>query len=425
MRHVLIFTYYWPPSGGAGVQRWLKFAKFLPEFGWEPIIITVDPEKATYPILDETLQQEIGAGVKVIKTDSKEWFSVYKKVSRKESVPYSGFANESEKVSLASKVARFIRGNFFLPDPRKGWNKFALQAAEKVISDYNISCIITTAPPHSTHLIAAELKKNYNIPWIADFRDLWTEIYYYKQFYPTYFAHKANLRMEKMILKNADCITTVSPTLQTMLGSKIEEQKDKVKVLTNGFDPDNFINQAIYDSKQFVVTYIGTMTSIYPIDAFLNAFKDLIKVKPNSLFRAIGTISDDQKNKIASLPQENHELISYVNHKTAISYLYKTSVLLLLIPSHFSNNGIVTGKLFEYLAVGKPVLYLGPRESDGAAMVNQGKSGRVIESSDAAAIFETLQEWENDRPNVVQNESFSRKKLSQNLVGIINTLAPE
>jgi hypothetical protein len=184
MKKVLIITYYWPPSGGAGVQRWLKFAKYLPEYGWEPIILTIDPAYAAYPVTDDSLISEIPSTVKVFTTPAVDYFSIYKK--DKSRIPTAGFANSREN-TVKDKILRFIRGNFFIPDPRKGWNGFAFKKACEIIETEGIKHVITTSPPHSTQLIGTKIKRKYpEIKWIADLRDPWTDIYYYDQFYPTF-----------------------------------------------------------------------------------------------------------------------------------------------------------------------------------------------------------------------------------------------
>ncbi|MBA4322070.1 MAG: hypothetical protein C0408_04570, partial [Odoribacter sp.] len=183
MAKVLIITYYWPPGSGAGVQRWLKFSKYLPEFGIEPVILTVDPEYAAYPATDKSLQTEISNDLKIHKTRATDYFRIYKKDKTK--IPSAGFASNSDK-GLKSKILRFIRGNFFIPDPRKGWNKYAFRKACEIIDNEGIKIVITTSPPHSTQLTGLKLKKKYPyIKWISDLRDPWTDIYYYNEFYPT------------------------------------------------------------------------------------------------------------------------------------------------------------------------------------------------------------------------------------------------
>ena len=182
MRRLLVITYYWPPAGGAGVQRWLKFSKYLPQSGWEPVILTVDPQFASYTVLDTTLAKDIPDQTKVYRTKATDWFRLY--VNGKSKVPAAGFAVNMDN-SLKGKISRFIRGNFFIPDPRRGWNKFAFRKACEIIETLKINHIITTSPPHSTQLIGLRLKKRFpEITWIADLRDAWTDIYYYRLFYP-------------------------------------------------------------------------------------------------------------------------------------------------------------------------------------------------------------------------------------------------
>ena len=203
MKKILIITYYWPPSGGPGVQRWLKFSKYLPEFGYDPIIITVDPEKAEYPIKDHTLEQDVRVGQIVYRTDCSGIYEYYKKLTKAQSAPYSGFVNEGTP-SLKQKIARFIRGNFFLPDARRGWNKHAYHQAIQIIQAEKIDAVITTGPPMSTHLVGQKLKKHFHLHWIADFRDPWTDIYYYNKMYPTPVAKAIDRKYERNVLLDAD-----------------------------------------------------------------------------------------------------------------------------------------------------------------------------------------------------------------------------
>ena len=195
MKKVLIITYYWPPSGGSGVQRWLKFSKYLPEFGIEPIVLTVDPDFATYPSIDTTLELEVSDSIRVYRTKAKNPLEVYQKIRRKPA-PQSGFAGE-KKSGLLDKIFRFIRGNVFLPDARIGWNPYAFEKAKQLIKELNINTVITTSPPHSTQLIGLRLKKEFTIQWIADLRDPWTEIYYNKELFRTNWAERQDAKMEK------------------------------------------------------------------------------------------------------------------------------------------------------------------------------------------------------------------------------------
>ena len=202
-KKVLIITYYWPPSGGAGVQRWLKLSKYLPEFGIEPIILTVDENSASYPILDQTLLKDVSPDLKVIKTKSFEILDWYKKIKKTKKVPYGGFASSSQNIGFGEKAMRFARGNFFIPDARIGWNRYALKEALKLIKSEGIETIITTGTPHSTHLIGLKIKQKLSkMQWFADFRDPWTDIFYNDLLMQTALAKKLNAQKEKAVLEH-------------------------------------------------------------------------------------------------------------------------------------------------------------------------------------------------------------------------------
>ncbi len=238
MKKVLIITYYWPPGSGAGVQRWLKFSKYLPAYGWEPVILTIDPGYATYPALDNTLTDEVPPRLKVHKTKATDYFRLYSRDKKR--IPSSGFAIDEGK-GLFSWLSKFIRGNFFIPDPRKGWNRYAFMKACELIEKEEIRNVITTSPPHSTQLIGLKLKKKYpDIKWIADLRDPWTDIYYYDRFHPTALSRMVDLNYEKSVLKSTDAIITVGASLKELFASKIHGLREKIEVISNGYDAEDF-----------------------------------------------------------------------------------------------------------------------------------------------------------------------------------------
>lgn len=423
MKRVLIITYYWPPSGGAGVQRWLKFTKFLPEFSWEPVILTVDPDKASYPVEDHSLFTEIDSDTMVIRTSAKQWFSLYKKYTGGGNLPYGGFANDAERISLVQKIARFVRGNFFLPDPRKGWNRYAYRAASEYLSDHQVDIIITTGPPHSTHLIGRKLRKHFDVPWIADFRDPWTDIFYYRSFYPTPLAHYINRLMELSVLRKSDRILTVSPSWKSMLQKKINVTPDKFHVLTNGFDPEDFPEIPQSQSDRFTLTYLGTVADSYPIDGLVHAFLRLIEKVPEALLRFVGTLSENRMKRIMELPARNYEIIPYVDHSTAISYLCNTSALLLIIPSHSSNQGIIPGKVFEYIAAARPIICLGPADSDSARIISEAQAGKALSPEDTDSILATLTAFHENPIPVEPSDQYSRKTITRDLSKIMNSIS--
>jgi glycosyltransferase involved in cell wall biosynthesis len=386
MKKVLIITYYWPPSGGAGVQRWLKFAKYLPEYGWQPIILTVDPEYASYPQRDESLLSEVDPGCLVYTTKSFELYNLYKLISGKKEVPYGGFANESDEGFL-QKASKFLRGNFLLPDPRKGWNKYALKKAAELIREYGIDTVVTTSPPHSTQLIGLELKRRLNICWIADLRDPWTDIYYYNQFKHTAFARKIDQKYEREVVENADLLITVSEDVKRIFAEKSDlPVASKTIVIPNGFDEDDFRITNLPIESRKVITYTGTISEAYDVDGFLQAFSDLDeKLKSQFLFRFVGKVplSVEQKFKSTGLELE---LVGYVDHPKSIEYLLRSDLLLLVIPKVKNNRGILTGKFFEYLASEKSILAIGPIDGDLAKLIQETESGMLFDYSDSGGM---------------------------------------
>ncbi len=421
MNKVLIITYYWPPSGGAGVQRWLKFSKYLPEFGWDPFILTVDPEYAAYPVTDYSLKDDLPSSLKVYSTPATNYFSIYKKDTSK--IPSAGFANSIDN-SLKGKVLRFIRGNFFLPDPRKGWNKYAFKKACDLIEDEDIRHIITTSPPHSTQLIGLKIKKKYPaIKWIADLRDPWTDIYYYKQFYPTFISKYIDLKLEESVLKKADKIITVGASLKNLFSLKVKEIENKTEVITNGYDADDFSGIIATRPLRFTITYVGTLSDIYPVDGFLNALH-IFKEKGNEfILKFIGTLSQYQKDLIESKTADsNLEFIPYIDHDAAIKFMLQTSVLLLIIPDHQSNKSIITGKLFEYIASGKPIVCLGPADGDAAGIIRETGHGITFSYKDSKGISEYLSNLISDM-SIIEKMSpiaYSRKELTRKIIPLLS-----
>ena len=423
MDKVLIITYYWPPSGGAGVQRWLKFSKYLLEFGWEPIILTVDPEYAAYPVTDFSLKEDLPSSVKVYSTPATNYFNIYKKDKSK--IPSAGFANSVDN-TLKGKILRFIRGNFFLPDPRKGWNKYAFKKACELIETEEIRYIITTSPPHSTQLIGLKIKKKYPyMRWIADLRDPWTDIYYYKQFYPTFISKRIDLRMEKSVLKKADKIITVGASLKTLFSSKVEGIENKTEVIPNGFDEDDFDNLKTSIPGVFTISYMGTLSDAYPIDRFLDALQVFKKRGNDFILRFIGTVSSKQKDIIqAKTSNSVVEFIPYVDHVAALKYMLNTTVLLLIIPDHHSNKSIITGKLFEYIAAGKPVICLGPDDGDAAGILSETGHGTAFSYKNSNGMLDYLLKMTSDNSIIekIPLKVFSRRELTRKVVSLLEKL---
>jgi len=431
MEKVLIITYYWPPSGGAGVQRWVKLAKFLTKQNITVHILTVDEKYASYMQYDSSFDSEIKSNNKlhVHKTKSFEIISYYSKIAGKKNVPTAGFSNV-DNASFTQKVATFIRSNFFIPDPRKGWNKYAYKEAVKIINKYNIKTVITSSPPHSTQLIGLKLKKKLNINWVADLRDPWTDIYYYSILKHTFVSSAIDKAFERKVLVNADKVLTVSEGLKDLFLAKSEKiNPDKIKILPNGFDPDDFINAKKTNRESFTICYTGTMSDQYEPQKFLETFSEFIRDKNDTkiLLQIVGNISKSILENIEKLKLGNYfQYIDTVPHNAIIDYQINASVLLLIIPNVKNAKGILTGKLFEYLASKNPILMIGPKSGDAAKIISECNAGIIFERNEKESIKAYLEEkyqmfkgGESILNSSIINE-YNRKYQAQELMKILN-----
>jgi glycosyltransferase involved in cell wall biosynthesis len=456
VKKVLIITYYWPPSGGSGVQRWLKFVKYLREFGIEPIVLTIDPHFATFPNYDYSLLKEIPEGIEIHTTQARSPFELYKKV-RKKDAPQAGFSGEKTS-GLVDKAMRFIRGNFFIPDARIGWNKFAIEKAKEIIQQNKIDSIITSSPPHSTQLIGLELKRMFNLNWLADLRDPWTEIYYNKELFRTSLAKKKDYKLEQLCLKNADKIVVVSEDIKRHFGANRKEILDKINVIPNGFDEADFLkvkseeltvkseelsgkseeltvkSEELTEKSEMesgklrtenltykVISYVGNLGEQYPVEGFLEAFSEIVKNDSEWKLQFIGNCHDGVKRMVELLKiSANVEFIPYVNHSEAIDFMLKASILLLIIPEIENNKGILTGKLFEYLATGNTIINIGPKDGDAAAILNENAISITLNPTEKQEIIDfILNSTPSDSKMNFTKSKFSRKNLTGEMANLI------
>jgi len=421
MKKVLVITYYWPPGGGAGVQRWLKFTKYLPETGWEPVVLTVDPACAQYPATDNTLLEDIDPGLQIHKTPATNYFRLAG--PGRKNIPSAGFANRKKK-GVLDWMMRFIRGNFFIPDPRKGWNSHAFRKAVEIITRQGIDVFITSSPPHSTQLIGLKLKKRFpHLKWIADLRDPWTDIYYYNEFLHTAPARYLDALYEKKVISEADRIITVGGNLKKIFASKVRSSEKKISVVTNGYDENDFSGIEASQPDKFTVTYTGTISSMYPLDSFAEAVKQLTEAGYELKLRFAGFVSGGQRDIIVkNIPEVSAEFNQYVSHNEAVRLMMSSSALLLVIPRHEKNNCIITGKLFEYIASGKPVILIGPPDGDAAQILSDTGAGRVFTHTDTEGIRNFLMQLlkgEFTIP-VAGKEKYSRRNLTRDLSLILS-----
>jgi len=426
MKTVLIITYYWPPAGGPGVQRVLKFAKYLPHYNWRPIILTV--QNGEYPAVDESLVDEIPEHCNIFKTNSIEPNNIYKKftgIKKDQTLPVAVLAEKN--LNWKKKLANWVRLNLFIPDAKIGWKPFAVKQGKQILNEYNPDLIFSSSPPPTVHLIARSIKKYSGLKWVADLRDPWTDIYYYQNLKKSKISTALDKYLEKSVLKNADRLCTVSNDLVKIFQSKKEDLN--IKVITNGFDPDDLPDiPAIDNFKKFTIAYAGKLNNQQnPI----NLWKSLQKLtKTNKAFSKdfqmvfMGNFSEEIYNSIKAHRLDKYFIDrGYVSHSTALENLQKSHIKLILIPDTSKNKGIITGKLFENIATGGYVLGIGSKEGDAAKILKETCAGDVYEYSDnLEKIIEDLYDkWKNGSKFEIDNskiEKYTRKNLTESLVSI-------
>tara|TARA_R110002126_G_scaffold277560_2_gene423551 strand:+ start:37398 stop:38660 length:1263 start_codon:yes stop_codon:yes gene_type:complete len=418
---VLIITYYWPPAGGSGVQRWLKFVKYLQNFDIEPVVYTVDD--ANYPKEDKTLLNEVPKGIEVLKqpiwepTDVMFW---KKKNQQKKDISNS----------TNSGLLSFIRGNFFIPDPKVFWVKKSVRFLNNYLKTNKIDVIISTGPPHSMHLIAQKLHQKNNLKWIADFRDPWSDLYYNAAFKQLSFAKRKNEKLEDAVFKTADCILTVSNSLQKEFSKKAK----RVEVITNGFDDEVISKEKENLDDKFTISYIGLLPKQSNPKILFSVLQALClkdaDFKKDVQLNFIGDISTEVKQEITLHNLDQNTIFKgYVPHQKAIQYQKKAQVLLLLIPNVKKSEGILTGKLFEYLTAKRPILALGPEKGDLAEILKITNAGVVIGFDNkeqlTAEILDVYSKFKTGNLEVSSKniEQFHRKELTKQLSTIIKSLA--
>jgi len=425
LKKALIISYYWPPSGGAGVQRWLKFVKYLPEFKIHPIVITVDENFAAFPKVDHSFDKDI-KGVEVYKTKATDYYQFYTKFKGEKKIPQGGVP--SAKSGWKNKLSLLIRNNLFVPDPRIGWNKYAIKKAGELIEKGEIDTVVTTSPPHSTQLIGLALKEKFpHIKWIADLRDPWTDIYYYKDLGHSKWSDKANKKKELEVLEKADNVIVVSPHMKLLFDSKSRNiHPNKISVIPNGFDHTEFENIQKERNEALNITYVGTANKDYDISGFLSALKQLKDEKITFKWNIIGEFSDEVKAIIKESGLLQCVVYhGYLPHSEAIKHTIAADILLLIIPNVPNNKLIYSGKLFEYIATTNPILCLGPNDGDAAELIKKHQLGENFlyneESNIAIYLKSCLEQFKINELAIkgFNANEFSRKTLTEMVANLL------
>lgn len=426
MKKALIVTYYWPPAGGPGVQRWLKFVTYLRDFNIEPVVYI--PENPNYPLLDKSLVAEIPTGIRVLKQPIFEPYKFAEIFSRGDSKTISsGIIAKEQEQSAIQKLMLFVRGNFFIPDARKFWFKPSVNYLKSVLEKEMFDVLITTGPPHSLHLIGLELQKNLNIKWIADFRDPWTEIGYHKKLKLTRSSRQKHQSLESEVLNKADHIITTSYTTKAEFESKTTRP---IRVITNGFDK---LQEDSITSEDFEISHIGSLLSGRSPNILWKAIAEIVEDDPafrNKLkIRLAGKISSEVKESIEELGLQKYlQIEGYVSHKEALELQNRASILLLLEIDSLETRGIIPGKIFEYFATKRPILAIGPENWEAGKMVLDTQSGTYLLFGDKEKVKSWIknQFYQKESQGTKRMNSdisqYHRKELTGELADLINKI---
>ena len=411
LKNILIVTYYWPPSGGPGVQRVLKFCKYLNETDWKPIILTV--ENGDFPVIDQTLEKDV-LGYKIYKSKSFSFHKIFNFFNKNSTTPTFQLSSAKQD-GLFIKLSRWIRLNMVIPDGRVGWYFDSVNVGSKIFRENKIDAIFSSAPPYTTHLIAKKLALSSNLPWIADFRDPWTDRFYNYENKRWWITSKLDKILENSVVKSAQKCVTVSKEISRSF-------KADFKVIHNGYDEEDFLNVYPHKEKEhIVIRYIGTMTKSQNPKKFFEVVSKLNNNKNKYKIELIGNIHPDVKIYIQKQGFDKFvDFISYVEHSEAIQKMVDSHFLLLVIPNTAKNKGIVTGKLFEYIRSMSKIIMIGPLDSDAAEIINDTSSGRCFDYDNSTDIVQFLESGKYSE--TVNFEKYSRKNLTLELVEILEKM---
>ncbi|MDB4533887.1 glycosyl transferase family 1 [Vicingaceae bacterium] len=419
MKKVVIITYYWPPMGGGGVQRWLKTTKYLREFGWEPIIFTTENGEAS--VVDEGMLKQIPEGVETLKVPIWEPFGLYKKLTgKKKGEKLTPGTVTEKKASFTQKLSVWIRGNLFIPDARMFWIKPASKSLNEYLKNNKVDAIVSTGPPHTTHMIALNVIRKNKIPWLADFRDPWTNIDFYDKLKLTNWADKTHKRLELEVLNKADQVVTVSWSWAEDF-KKISDRMPMV--ITNGYDPADFVTAgSVPLDKKFTITHAGSLNddrnphslwkALYQMSKDVKGFAVDLEIK------FIGQVAPIAIQELTSFGlDKNLNLIENLPHKEVISEIIKSQLLLLPLNDTPNIDGVVPGKLYEYLGAKRPIVCIGKPDGDAAKIIEETSGGSVSDFNDVDGLVISLNTYYNAYKNLsLKIESKGYEKYSRQLL---------
>lgn len=421
LKKVLIVSYYWPPAGGPGVQRWLKFVKYLPDFGIQPIVYI--PENPTYPIVDEQLLDEVSKDVIIVKQKIKEPYRLAAFFSKKNTQKISsGIIPNKKKQGFMERLLLWVRGNLFIPDARVLWVKPSVAFLETYIKEHSIDVLITTGPPHSLHLIGLALQEKVGVKWVADFRDPWTTIGYHKDLNLSPKAAQKHKQLERVVLQKADLILVTSPTTQKEF--QVITQKP-IDVITNGYDTEKIERQPL--DEKFTLAHIGSLLSERNPKILWKVLQELCNEHPqfkaDFQLKLIGKVSQEVLDSLEECHLDNHLTnLGYLSHLEAVTEQRKSQVLLLIEIDRLDTRCIIPGKLFEYMVSERPIIGIGPEDSDFAAILKETNTGVFFEYTEQERLKALLLSYyhlyleKNLKVYPVGLQQYSRKSLTEKLV---------
>ncbi len=433
-KKVLIISYYWPPSGGSGVQRWMYFSKYLSELNITPTVISVDPKSASYKTIDGTLSKNV-AEIKVHHTKTFELLKLYSLLTTGNSnkgIPQGNVGNSNS--GFFGKISRYIRANYFIPDARVGWNSYAIKKAFQLLEDEHFDAIITTGPPHSTHLIGLEIKSKFNIKWLADLRDPWTEIYYNKDLPRTNKSKLKDQKLEQSVLEKADLVLTVGPSLCELLQSKLPTEQDKFKFIYNGFDEEAIALANKKHYSTFTISYVGILSVHHPYISLKKTLANFCASFPEIPIhvRFVGDVDIEIQTEFTS--SEELKTITFtftgrVPHPSALEAMKSSHLLVNLLPNTEHSEVIISGKMMEYLATGNPILCFGNTQGDIAKLLSELPFATIFEWNDSNGPTQFLEliysKWlngESSQNETSQIQKYSRKSTAKELAQLIQGL---
>jgi glycosyltransferase involved in cell wall biosynthesis len=435
MKNVLVIAYYFPPSGGPGVQRVLKHIQYLPEFGWNPIVLTV--ANGDFPARDESLLAKIPRGVQVERTEIYEPYALYRKLTGKaDNTPIDVNVIKKENDgsrSLREKLAEFVRATFFIPDARIGWLPTALGTGMRLIREHSIEAIYNSSPPYTTALIARQLKRKSGLRWVTGFRDPWTEFLTTPRrwFAPAWI----DKRLERSVFEESDAVECAWEGIVKDIRGKFPHlPAEKFHHIPNGFDSSDYPDFAPSSEerrKRFTITYTGSLYGRRNPSSFFAALRSLIErgaLRPEEFTaRFIGRFGAEVQAMFDEFPyKESLEVLGYMPHEESIAYLLRSDALLLIVDEAKESEEIVPGKVYEYIGALRPIIAIAPDESAVSALLRETSSGASAHQSNvegiAVIIEERLRAWREGKlftPNTVAIERYERKNATRRLAALL------